>query len=68
MTGKEVVNYKGLRALGIPYSRVHIGRLESNARFPASFKLQEHRNSPRVWRLAEVFEWLDLMAKRLTLS
>ena len=27
MTGKEVVNFKGLKALGIPYSRTHIWRL-----------------------------------------
>jgi hypothetical protein len=48
MTGKELVDYKGLKALGIRYSKVHLGRLEEIATFPKSFKLAEHRNSPRV--------------------
>ena len=48
MTGKELVDYKGLKALGIRYSKVHVGRLEETATFPRSFKLADHRNSPRV--------------------
>lgn len=59
MTGKELVDYKGLKALGIRYSKVHLGRLEEKAKFPMSFKLAEHRNSPRVWKLCEIFEWID---------
>jgi hypothetical protein len=31
MTGKEVANFRSIKALGIPYSRTHIWRLE---RFP----------------------------------
>ena len=58
MTGYEVVTYKGFKPLGIPYSRSHIDRLEKRKRFPQSFKLEDHRNSPRVWWLKEVFEWL----------
>jgi hypothetical protein len=37
MTGKELVDYKGLKALGIRYSKVHLGRLEETATFPKSF-------------------------------
>jgi hypothetical protein len=48
MTGKEIVDHKGLKALGIRYCKVHLGRLEEKAKFPMSFKLAEHRNSPRV--------------------
>jgi hypothetical protein len=59
MTGKELVDYKGLKALGIRYSKVHLGRLEAAARFPYSFKLEDYRNSPRVWKLGEIFEWID---------
>jgi predicted DNA-binding transcriptional regulator AlpA len=62
MTGKELVDYKGLKALGIRYSKVHVGRLEETATFPRSFKLADHRNSPRVWKLSEVFEWIDARA------
>ena len=59
MTGKEIVDHKGLKALGIRYCKVHLGRLEEKAKFPMSFKLAEHRNSPRVWKLSEIFEWID---------
>jgi hypothetical protein len=62
MTGKELVDYKGLKALGIRYSKVHLGRLEEMTMFPRSFKLADHRNSPRVWKLCEVFEWIDARA------
>jgi predicted DNA-binding transcriptional regulator AlpA len=62
MTGKEIVDHKGLKALGIRYCKVHLGRLEENAKFPMSFKLAEHRNSPRVWKLCEVLEWLESRA------
>lgn len=64
MTGKEVVNWKGLKAIGIPYSRVHIWRLMECGKFPQAFKLGEFRNSPPVWRLSEIFDWLDSKAKR----
>jgi len=64
MTGKEVVNWKGLKALGIPYSRAHVWRLMSAGEFPKAFKLGNHRNSPPVWWLKEVFEWLDVRASK----
>lgn len=66
MTGKEIVDHKGLRALGIRYCKVHLMRLEDRGKFPLSFKLAEHRNSPRVWRLCEVVDWLEVrVATRL---
>lgn len=63
MTGKEVVNYRGIKALGIPYSRTHIGRLIVSGDFPKPFKLGSHRNSPPVFWLKEITEWLDAKAK-----
>jgi hypothetical protein len=67
MTGKEVVNFAGLKALGIPYCRTTIcDRKEPAGLFPKSFKLLEHRNSPRVWWLHEVIEWLEAKAKQPT--
>jgi predicted DNA-binding transcriptional regulator AlpA len=62
VTGKEVVDHKGLKALGIRFCRVHLDRLEDKAEFPLSFKLGEHRNSPRVWWLSEIFVWLEARA------
>jgi hypothetical protein len=58
MTGFEVVDHKGLKALGIRYCKVHLSRLEAAGAFPRSFKLREFHNSPRVWKLADVLEWL----------
>jgi predicted DNA-binding transcriptional regulator AlpA len=63
MTGKEVVNWKGLKALGIPYSRAHIWRLMAAGRFPKAFKLGPYRSSPPVWWLSEVIEWLEAQAR-----
>lgn len=59
MTGKEVVDYKGLKALGIRYCKVHLMRLEQTGDFPQSFKLGKHRNSPLVWWLSEILVWLE---------
>jgi len=63
MTGKEVVNFRGIKALGIPYSRAHIWRLMFAGEFPRAFKLGTHRNSPPVWWLREIIEWLEAKAK-----
>jgi hypothetical protein len=67
MTGKEVVNFEGLKKLGIPYCRTTIcERLEPVGLFPKSFKLRDTRNSPRVWWLKDVIEWLESRANLLT--
>lgn len=64
MTGKEVANFKAIKALGIPYSRTHIDRLVKSGDFPQFFKLGSHPNSPRVWWLRDVIEWLERNANR----
>jgi predicted DNA-binding transcriptional regulator AlpA len=66
MTGKEVVNFRGIKALGIPYSRAHIWRLKEAGEFPQSFKLGSHRNSPPVWWLRDIIEWLEAKARQAT--
>jgi predicted DNA-binding transcriptional regulator AlpA len=63
MTGKKVVNFRGIKALGIPYSRAHIWRLMKQGKFPLCFKLGDYPNSPPVWWLSEVIEWLEARAK-----
>jgi hypothetical protein len=42
----------------LAFCKVRLGRLDEKANFPISFKLAEHRNSPRVWKLCEVLERL----------
>lgn len=63
MTGKEVANFRAIKALGIPYKRTHIFRLCKDGKFPQFFKLGPYRNSPPVWWLHEVIAWLETKAK-----
>jgi predicted DNA-binding transcriptional regulator AlpA len=66
MTGHEVVNFRGIKALGIPYCRTQIWRLMASGDFPRAFKLGKHRNSPPVWWLREIIEWLKARANQPT--
>ena len=54
----KVVDWKGLKALGIPYSRTQIWRMMAAQEFPQAFKLGKHRNSHPVWWLSQVMGWL----------
>jgi predicted DNA-binding transcriptional regulator AlpA len=58
----QVVDWKGLKALGIPYSRAHIWRMMKAGTFPQAFKLGKHRNSHPVWWLKELIVWLKAHA------
>ncbi|MFK4719376.1 putative DNA-binding transcriptional regulator AlpA [Bradyrhizobium niftali] len=67
MTGKAVVTFKRLRGqFGAPYSRTHLARLEDCGKFPSSFKLSDHRNSPIVWWEDEIIDWLEKRAMAST--
>lgn len=61
---QQVVDWKGLKAIGIPYSRAHIWREMRAGRFPQAFKLGKHRNSHPVWWLYEILDWLTAHASR----
>ena len=61
MTHKRmIVDWKGLKALGWPYSRAHTWRMMRDGRFCQNFKLGGHRNAHPVWRLRDVLQWLEL--------
>jgi predicted DNA-binding transcriptional regulator AlpA len=64
MDDHRVVDWKGLKALGVPYSRAHIWRMMAVGDFPQAFKLGRHRNSHPVWWLYEILEWLHAHASR----
>jgi hypothetical protein len=51
-----VVDWKGLKALGWPYSRTQTWRLMKAGKFPMSFKLADYRNSHPVWWRYQVIE------------
>ena len=53
---QKLVNKKELKTVyGIPYSFVHIGRLEHAGRFPQRIRLGECRVA---WLAEEVDEWI----------
>lgn len=57
-----IVDWKGLRKLGWPYSRAHTWRMMydpdyDDHRFPACRKLGKHRNSKPVWRVKDVLAY-----------
>jgi hypothetical protein len=57
---RMIVDWKGLKALGWPYSRAHTWRMMREGKFCPCFKLGGHRNSHPVWRLRDVISWLEL--------
>lgn len=52
---ERILNSKELRAL-VPYSIVHIDRLEKAGKFPRRIKLGEHRIG---WKLSEIMAWIE---------
>jgi prophage regulatory protein len=48
------LSYPDLRARGIPYSKMHLGRLMRAGKFPRSVKLTDAQNSPNLWHEDEV--------------
>ena len=59
-----IVNWKGLRKLGWPFSRAHTWRKMfdpdyADDRFPPCHKLGKHTNSPPVWRVLEVLAYFE---------
>ena len=52
-----IVDWKGLKALGWPYSRTQTWRLMKAGKFPKSFKLADFPNSHPVWWRREIVEF-----------
>lgn len=67
MSRKAVVPINRLKPdFGIRFSRTHLDRKEDDGSFPLSFKLGDHRNSPRVYWEHEIIEYLERCAKAST--
>jgi prophage regulatory protein len=58
-TGRRLLTYQGLRARGIPWSRVHIARLEAAKKFPAHIDLGENSIA---WFEDEIDDLLEMKA------
>lgn len=53
---RMLVDWKSLKAMGWPYSRVHTWRLMKDGSFPRAFKLGKFRNSHPVWKLSDIYK------------
>jgi hypothetical protein len=62
MPGFEVVTFKQLKDLGLPYSRSHLARLEAAKMCPVSVKLHPSRGGRKVWFLHEWVAWFKARA------
>lgn len=56
MGGRCLINYGGLRALGLSYTRVRIWQLMKKGGFPKSVTFGGQRP---YWVLSEVEKWID---------
>lgn len=58
MSDITVVDLKGIRKLGIHYSRTHLKRLMNAGKFPKWFSLCDDPKARRVWWLREIDAYL----------
>ncbi len=63
---RQIVDWRGLKALGWPYSRAHTWRMMDSGDFPKAFKLGAHRNSHPVWKLTDILAHLETRGLILT--
>ena len=65
MTHQEqvLVDWKGLKAMGIPYCRAHIYRLIDDGSFPEPIKLGAGLGGRIAWLYSDITNWLE--ARRL---
>lgn len=67
MTDKRlIVDWKGLKALGWPYSRTHTWRMMASGDFPKASKLSNHPHSHPVWKLTDILAHLESRGLVLT--
>ena len=64
MTTVRILSFEDLRSeKGIPYSKVHLWRLEREGKFPKRVRLGENRHG---WLESEIDDWLlERMASRI---
>ena len=55
---ERLVSAKELRQL-VPYSRVHILRLEKMGEFPRRIRLGPSPTGRVGWRLSEIMQWIE---------
>jgi predicted DNA-binding transcriptional regulator AlpA len=58
-TQRQIVDWRGLKSFGWPYSRTHTWRMMEAGTFPRAFKLTDERNGHPVWKMKEVLAWFE---------
>jgi prophage regulatory protein len=58
-TGRRLLSYQALRARGIPWTRVHLARLEAAEKFPRHINVGE---SSIAWFEDEIDDFLEAKA------
>jgi predicted DNA-binding transcriptional regulator AlpA len=61
-----VVDWKILKKMGWPFCRAETDRGEKDGRYPKSFKLGSHRNSRRMWRVADILAYFESCGLKVT--
>jgi predicted DNA-binding transcriptional regulator AlpA len=61
-----IVDWKGLKRTGWPYSRAETWRRMERGEFPKASKLGNHRNSHPVWRMSEVLAYFEAHGLQVT--
>lgn len=64
MDDVAVVDWKGLKELGIAWSRTHIWRKMRAGHFPKCFKLADDPKARVVWMKSEIRDWVLQRASR----
>ena len=61
---KLLVDFRELRALGIPYTREHVGRLCRQGRFPRPLRLSgDDQSCKALWVYADIVSWISARAE-----
>jgi prophage regulatory protein len=58
-TGRRLLDYQAIRARGIPWSRVHLARLEAAGKFPLRIDVGENSIA---WFEDEVDDFIEMKA------
>lgn len=66
-----IVDWKGLKRMGWPFSRAHTWRMMfdpvyRDSCFPQCRKLGKHRNSHPVWRVCDILAYFEAHGLRVT--
>jgi predicted DNA-binding transcriptional regulator AlpA len=66
MSDRLIIDWRGLKRMGWPFSRAHTWRMMKASVFPQACKLGDHRNSHPVWRVKEVLAYFESHGLKVT--